>query len=200
MSDRTDLDVEEDIDPTFRCHKILNNGKQCNYHAVKGARFCTQHGGMIGFKSAARKGMLQTRWNQRIMELASHPDIFNLGEEIGVVRMTLESVLNNSNSELELLGNVPQIQKLTAQIQALVTQCERIQRVNSNLMSQSQIVDWSMKLVSAITEVIDDEDTMNRIRDSVTAVVREMTGASEEETESETQGTEEHRDPVPDDS
>lgn len=170
MSNIDDVDREHDLS-NDRCLKIRGNGTQCPYKAVKGSKYCAHHGGMIGFAKAERRAMYATRWQAQIQEKASHPDLLSLNEEIGITRMTLENVLGSCGSELELVASVPQIQKLVNQVQSLVTQCDKIQRLNSNLLTEAQLVELALKLGEAVAGCIEDEDTINRVRSVIAEIV-----------------------------
>lgn len=165
-----EIDREEDLS-TERCHKVLNNGKQCKYHAVNGSRFCAHHGGTIGLKAKERRAIYKTKWAAQVLEHANHPEILNLTEEIGIIRLTLETLLNTCDSGLELIAQMPQIQRTVNQVQSLVSTCDKIQRANSTLLSETQLVEIALKLGEQIAACISDEDTITQVRAIIAEVV-----------------------------
>src|SRR4051812_44358846 len=89
----------EETDPN-RCQGLIQkgtNGGQCYYKAVPGSQFCLMHGGGKQADENKRAGLKNYRlqqYGERVGDFANNPEIKNIREEIGILRMTLETLLN----------------------------------------------------------------------------------------------------------
>lgn len=156
-----------DDDPT-RCHAVNvgPHGNQCHMRSVPGSNFCPLHGGVsqenLNKKAALANYRLQ-QYGERVADFANNPEVKNLREEIGIVRMTLETVLNKCQDSNQLLIYSDKISHLVNQVSKLVETCQRMEEKNNNLLDRKVVIVIADSIVTLIGQYVKDPDQLNEI-------------------------------------
>jgi len=143
--------VAED-DPK-RCQGRMKNGNQCLLKAMEGGSYCPVHGGVFTEKAQKREQLRNyqlSKYRQRVGDLASSPALKNLNEEIGILRMTLENIINQCNSAAELMVASQTISDLVLKIERLVSGCHKLDKDLMGLFGTDDL----RKLASDIIEIV----------------------------------------------
>ncbi len=156
--------ITDEKDPR-RCEGIIGTG-QCIYVRVVGSKFCIAHGGhnaVNAEKSKELRNYKLRQYQERVGELANSTDIKSLREEIGIVRMTLENVLNMCDNENKLLIHSGQITNLVGMIQKLITSCQSMEERNNNLLERKVVIVIADSIVTLIGQYITDPEVLNEL-------------------------------------
>lgn len=160
----TKFTVCDPTDPN-RCQGIRQgeSGGQCVYLAVPGCKFCLMHGGGTQAnenKKAKLKNYQLTQYAERVGDLSNNPEIKNLREEIGILRMTLENVINLCDSPNKLLLYSDKITNLVEKVNKLVVSCQQMEEKNNNLMDRKVVIVIADSIVTLIGQYITDPDIL----------------------------------------
>lgn len=175
MADNKYQLVEEDS--RERCQGIVKGG-QCRFKRMEGREFCHAHGGVIQEKAEQTKKvhdyMLQ-KWGSRIDAFSGSDKVKTLVGEIGVLRLTMENILNTIQNENEFLIYVDKISLLAGQITKTVGILQSIQEKNRDLLDKVIVFNIADMVVNIIAEHIDDPDTLNivgeKLYDAITGAI-----------------------------
>jgi hypothetical protein len=157
----------DEKDPN-RCQGLIggNNAGQCLYKAQAGSKFCPLHGGhqaVNAEKKAAVRNYRLRQYQERVGELADSSELKSLREEIGIVRMLLETVVNLCDNENKLLIYSDKISQLAGQINKLIFSCQQMEERNSNLLERKVVIVIADSIVTLIGQYITDPDQLNEI-------------------------------------
>jgi hypothetical protein len=175
MSDNKFERCEREDDP-LRCQGIGNgNGVgQCMYRHVPGSQYCPRHGGGVQLnknKEAALKNYKLTQYQARVGELSTNPEIKNLREEIGILRMTLENILNQCETANKLLLYTDKITNLTDKIEKLVRSCQHMEEKNNNLLDRKVVFIIADSIVTLVAQYIEDPDIVAILGEKICASI-----------------------------
>jgi hypothetical protein len=164
-----------------RCQAVAAGGDQCTFFhwprsregAPSPSKMCKMHGGAVVAKSMAKKAVSQynlAKYKANVEKFASHDGIFNLRDEIGILRMTLETGLNRINNDDELVMASARITLLVKQIKETVEASKKLESQLGELMDRAAISRLCDSLISIIGDVV-PEDRMPDVADRVAAAI-----------------------------
>ncbi len=165
-----------EIDSPDRCQGTSKLG-QCTFKAIKGSKFCNMHGGAIVAnreEAAAMRNLQLTQFRTRMVQLGNSPQLMSLRDEIGILRLTLETVINSCTGPADLIINVPQISVLVGNIERTVKSCHTIEEKTGHLLSRDQLTQFAAKVVDIILRYITDDDIRREVAAEVEVAVREV--------------------------
>lgn len=164
MSDVPLTRITNDADPE-RCQGSVPATGQCRNKRSPGSEFCPVHGTQQVHtqKVAQNRQYRLNKWRNRLSEFADAPEIKSLREEIGIVRITLEEVMNQCNSANDIIIYSDKICKMVQQIDALVTSCHRMEEKTGTMLDKTKISQILDVILAAITSVITDPDILTNI-------------------------------------
>lgn len=157
--------MDGESDPN-RCQGIIQNGGnagQCYYKAVIGCKYCLMHGGgtqAANNKKNALKNYQLTQYAARVGDLSNNPEIKSLREEIGILRLTLENLINMCDNSNKLLLYTDKITNLADKINKLVVSCQNIEEKNNNLLDRKVVIIIADSIVTLIGQYITDPDIL----------------------------------------
>lgn len=159
---RQAIPITDEFDPE-RCQGMLRSRGahvgQCTFKAIPGTQHCHYHRttGSVGVER--RKELNNYRlekWRERVGELANNDALKNLNEEIGILRITLESILNRCSDASELELNANKIGDLILKIEKLVTSCQRLEQQTGHMLGKSQVITLAGRLSEIVEKVISE--------------------------------------------
>lgn len=162
----------------MQCQWVNKNG-QCINKMVHGSQFCPAHGGARVAANRAASDMAKYRlkqYQQRVSEFAGDDQIKSLREEIGILRMTLESLLNSLDSPNKLLLFVDKIQALIGQIQKTVESAYRMEEKMGTLIDRRSVIIIGDSIVKILAEFIVDPDQLNTIAGQICSSIEMAAG------------------------
>lgn len=157
-----------ETDPN-RCQGITANG-QCIYKAVDGGKMCLAHGGgkeRAELKKHGLRNYQLQQYGERVGQLANSDEIKSLREEIGILRMTLESTLNNLKNPNQLLIYSDKITLMVGQIQRLVEAAQKMEERNGNLLDRKVVIIIADSITTIVGQYVTDPDALNVIAEKI---------------------------------
>jgi len=142
-------------------------GEQCPYLSVVAGK-CQLHA-PIKIHKAVLNAYRFSQYEERIKDFASHDELKNLRMEIGVLRMTLEQIINQCGSDvMHLLAHSGKIGDMIMKIKVLVTTCHRLDIQLGRTLDQEQVMLIAHKMIEIIAEFITEPDKIEKIGELLT--------------------------------
>lgn len=167
MSTTQLIRVDDEFDPD-RCQATGRNS-QCPYKAMSGVEYCARHGGKAQLKREAdeRYRMYHLeRWKKRVDELAGTPEIKDLHEEVGIVRMILEEIVNQCQDAQDLLRHSSKIIQAVDKIEKLITTLDRIDSRQN--LEPAVLAQLAAQWVQIITVHVTDPHVLEKLSQELT--------------------------------
>ena len=167
----------EDTDPR-RCQANDRRG-QCHLARLPESEYCVLHGGNRATEQAEKKRIRQYRlakWQERVNDFAESSELKSLREEIGILRMTLEHVLNTRCKTVDdLLIYSPQVGDMVMKINTVVTSCHKLEANMGQHLDKQQIINFASELVGVVANVLDgDELKISIVVDKIEEVLNRL--------------------------
>ena len=143
-------------DDPNRCQSVTAFG-QCTKLSLEGATDCQMH---INRQSVRNKDLINgyhlTKWQARLDRLADANGVRSLRTEIGVLKMTLESVLQRCQSDEDLIEYSNKIMALTEKIEKVVLSCSRLERTTGMMLDKTAALQIAGNICTIIGNHVDD--------------------------------------------
>lgn len=151
----TKVDREDHPD---RCQSVTKNG-QCWHTRVEGSDYCGMHGGNRAGQAAAKKSanLYQLKqFQHRVGSFATNPKVKGLREDIGILRMLLETTMNQCNDQADLIMFSPKISELVMKIEKVVSSAHRLESNMGELLDKMAAMQLGEEIVQIISGGITD--------------------------------------------
>lgn len=165
-------------DDPSRCQGVGKFG-QCPFLAIgtrangaapwDGIKYCHRHQGASHIKERNKEARtyLVAKYQERIGFKATDPKIKSLREEMGILRMLLETKLNAVTDDTELLMQSGQISNLVQNIGQLIKVAHHIEKDMNILLDKSQAEQWVGELGEIIGRYIEDPEILSMISEDM---------------------------------
>jgi hypothetical protein len=161
-------------DSPDRCQAV-HNGGQCIWKACEGSKYCEAHGGNKAIEAKEKESMRNyqlTKWQARIDQKKSTPDLKNLRDEIAILRMMLEERLNACSSGTDLMLHSSAISDLIMKVEKVVASCHKLDRSRGLMIDKQAILNFAGRVIQIITLELDGQpdkidDIGNRILEEI---------------------------------
>jgi len=108
------------LDDPNRCKRLTRNG-QCEYRSLEGSDFCEGHGGALAAAKASRRQyQLDEVRRQQLDQFADNSAIYGLKEEIGLVRLSIQSFFKKYGDAEALLAYYPALNTMLLTLEKLM--------------------------------------------------------------------------------
>lgn len=161
-----------------RCQSSDENGNLCSLKRTPTSPYCAKHGGVVREKDLMQNYNL-TKYKAEMNGKLRSDSILSLREEIGVARITLETVINQCKGPVDLLMYQPKIVQLVQTIQKTVESCQRIEEKTSHLLSKTAILQFADELLEIIKENVPDQSARANISNSVLLKLQTLDNSTE---------------------
>ena len=154
-----------DKDDPDACPICLEKG-QITYKVIEGTRACPRHGGNSQLESLRKQSANQYRlqiWQKRVEEFTESEHAKSLRGEIGILKLTLESVLNSCQTASDLLMYSTKIGDLVTRIEKTVASCDRLERNMGMSLDKSTAMKLAADIVELIAEHVQEPETIDAI-------------------------------------
>jgi hypothetical protein len=162
--------VEEDS--PLRCHGATARG-QCINKKMPGSDFCKVHGGVDKVAKESLRNYRLTKWQSRVNDKADQDNIKNLREEIGIMRILMETVINACTDENDLMMASAKIADMVGKIDGLVKSCHKLEGSMGHLLDKQAILQFAGQVIGIISKHIEDVEVLNKIADEITLALGE---------------------------
>lgn len=162
--------------PSERCEGTGKEG-QCPFCKVEGVSTCARHGAnktLINRKEERLRNYKLAKWKNRVGEFADSPGIKSLRDEIGILRMTLETMLESCSDNMELILYSQRISDLVMKIEKLVVSCDKLESRMGMLLDKKTVLYLAQRYVEIINDHVSDTDVIDAISNEMvkaTAVI-----------------------------
>lgn len=167
-----------DDDPN-RCQSLGGAG-QCPFKAVEGFKYCPRHNSSAA-RSDANKKANQYRlqvWQERVGEFAESNNVKSLRDEIGILRLLMETTLQKCTDAQDLLMYSGKIADLSMRIEKLVTSCNRLEKNMGMMLDKTAALTLAGQIVEIITRHVTDSTVVDEISNEIITAIASI-GKSE---------------------
>lgn len=168
--------VTDPADPK-RCQSPAKLG-QCLYFSVEGTNACPRHGGLKQVKVQEKRArqMYDLRlWRAKMDALKQSPEAKSLGDEIAILRMTLEATLEKCKASEDLFMMSSTIGDLALKIERVLKSSHTLDQSSGNLMDKSKAIAFAGLVVEhvdrTITKYVLDIETREKVVDEVSQAI-----------------------------
>lgn len=163
----------EDIHPLEKQCQISGKFGQCPFLIEEGGRYCPRHKGRGAYqdKQTASRNYNLTKFQARVEHFADSRGVKNLREEIGILRLTLEEVMNQCKDETDLVLQSQRISEIILRIEKLVTSCHKLEESTGYLIDKATLLRLAARMVTIMEEFVTDPEARAKIS---IALVREI--------------------------
>jgi hypothetical protein len=160
------------------CHVCQEkNGNGVYYKAIPGAKTCPRHGGNTQIQALAKKAVNQYRievWQNRIGEFTESDGVKSLRAEIGILRLMLETTLNQCNDSTKLMLYSNKISDLATRIEKLVMSCDKLEKNMGMMLDKSTALRLASDIVSLIAQHVDNPEVIDNISNGIIDLLKEL--------------------------
>jgi hypothetical protein len=110
---------------------------------------------------------LLSKYRGRIDQFTDNKAIYNIREELGMVRMLLETRLNKCETEDDLLMNSPAIADLVDRASKMVHSSVKLEEKLRNLLDVNAVNQFSEALTKGVIDIVDGLDVPKEQRDEI---------------------------------
>lgn len=163
-----------EIDDPLRC-KAVHGDQQCPYKAVEGCDYCVRHGANKALASTEKQSMRMLRlaqWQSRVSELADAGGIKSLREEVGLLRLLLESTTARCQDVDDLLLSSSRISELTKDIDKVLTSCVRLEEKSGQTLDKTLAMNFAAQVIQIIGKHIKDSEILDMIANEIIEVLK----------------------------
>lgn len=147
-----------------RCQSMTDKG-QCPFLAVPPTEYCVIHGNHSIRKeeSTALYEFTRTEVLSRLAKFKQHPEAMKLTTELGVLRLTLEALLNKFTDNYEFATNSATISSLIGSIERTLTANLKLEKHMNDLLSITQVIAMAQQFFNVVTQHIKDPEVIELI-------------------------------------
>ena len=140
-------------DAPNRCQAVTSRG-QCVNQCVEGTKYCSGHGGKI--PNELRLYQVK-KWQDRIDRLSTS-NVKSLNEEIGVLRMSLETLLNRCEDDNDLIMNQASIAALVLSIEKVVSSCTKLEVRLGEYVEKKNLYQFAGEVIQLISTYVPEQE------------------------------------------
>jgi hypothetical protein len=154
----------------------LNSYGQCGHLSVEGGTFCIMHGGNKQLESQKAKSLKNYRagqWQSKINRFSESPQIKDLREEIGILRLLMEERLDFCHTPHDLLLQSHVISDLVVKIEKLVSSCHKLEGSLGQHMDKTALMGFAQQVINVISVTVTDRDQVDSIANNIVNLITE---------------------------
>jgi hypothetical protein len=102
-----------------------------------------------------------TKYNARIQAQANHPAIKSLRDEVGILRMVLETQLDRCHTDDDLILKSATIGDLVLKIEKLVSSCHRLEELTNQVLDKATVAQMMDEIIQVIAEAVPETELPN---------------------------------------
>lgn len=102
-----------------------------------------------------------------------NPKQKSVGEELGILRAMLELVLEQAETEADLVARAPAVSDMVDKISKLVTSAQRLDMATGETLDKTQLAIFADKLTSAVAEVAMPDDSRIKLQERIVSLAKE---------------------------
>lgn len=152
---------------------LLPNGE------IAREKHCWRHGGNKALAKEESKNFRLyqiVKWKEKLGRMADSPKVKDLREDIGVLRMTLETKLESIKDDMDLILNSQQLITIIREIKETVIACNKIELSNGQMLDKNQAQAFIQDIIEILTNYVADTDILQMISEDMSAAYDRLTG------------------------
>lgn len=158
-------------DDPKRCQETTGNG-QCWFTSDEGTNLCSIHKRHDVITERKRIHMFKLDlWQQRLNEFTDHPEVKDLTGEIGVLRLTLEHLLNQIDEAGKFILYAHQIGDLVSKIERTVQTCSNLEIRTGKMLDKATILRLAGDIVASVNSHVQDPDICEKIGNDLITII-----------------------------
>jgi hypothetical protein len=157
---------------------------QCCFTALEGTKYCSKHGATVILARQEKKkyhDYILHKWQQRVDEFSASERVTNLHGEVGLLRMQIETIVNQCQDDRELMLYSSRISDLVMKADKLVNSIDKINNRSGNLLNKSAALSLAGSIIDIIGAEVDDPLKIERISNGIIGLVAKMAGKEMED-------------------
>lgn len=161
--------IKDPADPN-RCQATIRSKGQCINKAYTGSRYCLAHGGNVAKKEQEKVSLRNyhlTKFYARAQRMGESTQVKSLRDEVGILRMMLETKLNECQTDYDLMLSSSIISDLIIKIEKVVNSCHKLEGSMGELLDKSAILQFASSVINIIGSEIADEEVISRIANRI---------------------------------
>jgi hypothetical protein len=159
--------IEYDGDP-MRCHGIISGSRQCGNVKLPTGNFCPVHAGAGNDQTKANLRNYQlTVFKARLQRHADSPILKSLRDEVGILRMMLETILNNVATDTDLVIAAPRILEITKAVTGTVEACHKLEDKLGEHLDRTTLMKFGEKIIAILGEEIVDKALLQKVSERI---------------------------------
>lgn len=143
-------------DSPHRCQANTTNG-QCRSRAVRDGK-CPVH---MGSRQAIAKQEIRSyrlgKLQADLEHFVNDDQVKSLRAEIGILKLTLETVLNRCQDATELMMSSQRISDLVGRIEKLVMSCQRLEERTGQMLDRQTVMLIAARIINILDEHVPAE-------------------------------------------
>lgn len=159
--------VTDPADPR-RCQANGTQG-QCPCISVPGKTFCKMHGGAAGIDEAGARNYRLTRYKAEVQRMTESSQIKSLREELGILRLIMETHLNQCQSDTDLILKSQQIGDLAMKIEKMVSSCNKLDTHLGQVLDKQALLNFASEIINIVSEEVPDMAVVDAIAGRITS-------------------------------
>ncbi len=136
---------------------------QCINLSVEGTDKCNLHHGPLAAWNAKKEVKRQyniTKWQGRIEGFSDHEGVKTLRDEIGILRLLMETTLNLCKDEHDLLLYSNKISDLVMKVESTVKSCHKLESAMGMLLDRAAALQFSGEIIEIIARRIPNDEEL----------------------------------------
>jgi len=154
---------------------LLDDGE--DYTGVKN---CAAHGAFVQKKAKDQKRVHDYRlqiWQQRVQEFSESERTKTLRGEIGILRLMLETIMNECRTTQDLMLYSSKIADIIMKIEKLVRSCDALESGLGMILDRQAALALSAKFVTVIQSQVQDPNVIDTISTGLIDAIVDATRA-----------------------
>lgn len=167
----------KDIDDPRRCTATTKTGV-CMYMCFDESIYCEKHARMVAKKEKEKQVDMYRlgQYQARVKDLGEHEDALGLRSELGILRMSLESLLTAcqiDEDNTQLLLNIQPISDLVQKINRIVIDCHKLEQFSGEHLTKSQIIEIAQRIMNLVAAHVEPE-VLSEIANQITEEIEKV--------------------------
>lgn len=161
-------------DDPERCQSISGQAGQCPFKATDGTTSCPRHNAALVRvqKKEALRAYQLGKWQALVDNHADNDQVKSLRGEIGIARMTLETMIQRCQDANDLIIYSGKLGEMISKIERLVVSCNRLEQHLGMTLDRNKIMTLAARIVEIVSEHVDDPEVFS---DDIIDAIMEVT-------------------------
>lgn len=168
-------------DDPERCQATGTHG-QCMYRRIRNkngilTNYCPRHSGR---GQVSRNYNFAAQFQATIGAFAESKSLKSVAEEIGLMRMMVQTIVNRCENELDLILEADRIAKLVSEINKLVISCHKMEEATGQVLSKNIVVNIAGMMINILAKHVPDKAVLDQVGNEIyEAIASSASGEAE---------------------